>query len=173
VTEGLPINAALFKSLRSVALAAATLAGMLGATIAPEAQEFKDLQSLKSPLVLKAQGSFYVGGDVVEQTRNELGSFGPGGRITINQMYVRYMIPQGGDRKAAVVLIHGSTLTGKSWETTPDGRMGWDEYLARKGHAVRPRPGRPRALRLQPGALQRRPRGGSPAGRSALNLALQ
>src|SRR5215207_4814709 len=129
-------NLRFIKSLRSVALAAATLAGMLGATIAPEAQEFKDLQSLKSPLVLKAQGSFYVGGDVVEQTRNELGSFGPGGRITINQMYVRYMIPQGGDRNAAVVLIHGMTHTGKAWETTPDGRMGWDEHFARRGHAV-------------------------------------
>ena len=28
------------------------------------------------------------------------------------------------------------TLTGKSWETTPDGRMGWDEYFVRKGHPV-------------------------------------
>lgn len=33
-------------------------------------------------------------------------------------------------------MIHGMTLTGKSWETTPDGRMGWDEYFVRKGHAV-------------------------------------
>jgi hypothetical protein len=24
-------------------------------------------------------------------------------------------------------------LTGKTWETTPDGRMGWDEYFVRKG----------------------------------------
>ena len=33
-------------------------------------------------------------------------------------------------------MIHGATLTGKSWETTPDGRMGWDEYFVRKGHPV-------------------------------------
>jgi pimeloyl-ACP methyl ester carboxylesterase len=33
-------------------------------------------------------------------------------------------------------MVHGATLTGKSWETTPDGRMGWDEYFVRKGHAV-------------------------------------
>ncbi len=26
-----------------------------------------------------------------------------------------------------VVMLHGATLTGKSWETTPDGRMGWDD----------------------------------------------
>ncbi len=33
-------------------------------------------------------------------------------------------------------MVHGATLTGKSWETTPDGRMGWDEYFVRKGHPV-------------------------------------
>jgi pimeloyl-ACP methyl ester carboxylesterase len=87
-------------------------------------------------LVLKAQGSFFVGGEKVEQTQGELGNLGPGGHITINQMYVRYMVPQGGDGNLPVVMVHGATLTGKSWETTPDGRMGWDEYFVRKGHPV-------------------------------------
>jgi hypothetical protein len=32
--------------------------------------------------------------------------------------------------------VHGATLSGKSWETTPDGRMGFDEYFVRQGHAV-------------------------------------
>jgi pimeloyl-ACP methyl ester carboxylesterase len=86
--------------------------------------------------VLKAQGSFYVGGDKSEQTQVELGGLGPGGHITVNQMYVRYMLPQGGDGNVPVVMVHGATLTGKSWETTPDGRMGWDEYFVRKGHPV-------------------------------------
>jgi pimeloyl-ACP methyl ester carboxylesterase len=31
------------------------------------------------------------------------------------------------------VLIHGCCLTGKTWETTPDGRMGWDEFFVRRG----------------------------------------
>ena len=88
------------------------------------------------PLVLKAQGSFFVGGEKVEQTQAELGDLGPGGHITVNQMYVRYMVPQGGERNLPVVMVHGATLTGKSWETTPDGRMGWDEYFVRKGHPV-------------------------------------
>jgi hypothetical protein len=34
------------------------------------------------------------------------------------------------------VMLHGATLSGKTYETTPDGRMGWDEYFVRKGHAV-------------------------------------
>jgi hypothetical protein len=46
------------------------------------------------------------------------------------------MVPQGGDGRLPVVMVHGATLTGKSWETTPDGRIGWDEYFVRKGHAV-------------------------------------
>ena len=100
------------------------------------AQSLKDVQTSDTPLVLKAQGSFFVGGDKVEQTQGELGDLGPGGHITVNQMYVRYMVPQGGDGNVPVVMVHGATLTGKSWETTPDGRMGWDEYFVRKGHPV-------------------------------------
>ena len=100
------------------------------------AQALKDVQTPDTPLVLKAQGSFFVGGEKVEQTQGELGDLGPGGHITVNQMYVRYMVPQGGDGNVPVVMVHGATLTGKSWETTPDGRMGWDEYFVRKGHPV-------------------------------------
>jgi pimeloyl-ACP methyl ester carboxylesterase len=103
---------------------------------AAAAQALKDVQTSGTPLVLKAQGSFFVGGEKAEQTQGELGDLGPGGHITVNQMYVRYMVPQDGDGNVPVVMVHGATLTGKSWETTPDGRMGWDEYFVRKGHPV-------------------------------------
>ena len=62
--------------------------------------------------MLKAQGSFFVGGEKAEQTQVELGGLGPGGHITVNQMYVRYMVPQGGDGNVPVVMVHGATLTG-------------------------------------------------------------
>ena len=117
-------------------LAGVTFAAVLGTADAVMAQALKDVQTPDTPLVLKAQGSFFVGGEKVEQTQGELGDLGPGGHITINQMYVRYMVPQGGDGNVPVVMVHGATLTGKSWETTPDGRMGWDEYFVRKGHPV-------------------------------------
>ena len=29
--------------------------------------------------------------------------------------------------------MHGCCLSTKSWQTTPDGRMGWDEYFVRQG----------------------------------------
>ena len=121
---------------RSAIFAGVTLAAALATAVGVEAQALKDLQTPDTPLVLKAQGSFFVGGEKAEQTEVELGNLGPGGRITVNQMYVRYMVPQGGEGNVPVVMVHGATLTGKSWETTPDGRMGWDEYFVRKGHPV-------------------------------------
>ena len=118
---------------RSVVLFGATAAGVFGTDMDVMAQALKDVQTSDTPLVLKAQGSFFVGGDKAEQSRVELGDLGPEGHIAVNQMYVRYMVPQGGDGNLPVVMVHGATLTGKSWETTPDGRMGWDEYFVRKG----------------------------------------
>ncbi len=117
-------------------LAGAALAVVLGMAGDVTAQALKDVQTSGTPLVLKAQGSFFVGGEKAEQTQVELGGLGPGGHIAVNQMYVRYMVPQGADGNVPVVMVHGATLTGKSWETTPDGRMGWDEYFVRKGHPV-------------------------------------
>jgi pimeloyl-ACP methyl ester carboxylesterase len=121
---------------RSAMLAVVTIAGVLGMAKGVAAQAITDLQTPDTPLVLKAQGSFFVGGEKVEQTKVELGDLGPGGHIAVNQMYVRYMVPQNGAGNVPVVMVHGATLTGKSWETTPDGRMGWDEYFVRKGYPV-------------------------------------
>lgn len=120
---------------RSAILSGAIAVAVCGA-VDVRAQALKDVKIPDTPLVLKAQGSFFVGGEKAEQPQGELGDLGPGGHITVNQMYVRYMVPQGGDGNVPVVMVHGATLTGKSWETTPDGRMGWDEYFVRKGHPV-------------------------------------
>jgi hypothetical protein len=51
-------------------------------------------------------------------------------------MYVQYQVPQGHERHVSVVMLHGCCLGGKTWETTPDGRMGWSEYFVRKGCTV-------------------------------------
>lgn len=114
---------------------AALIAG--GITTA-RAQEYSDLKASRSPLVLSGQGSFYVGGRTIVQNETELGIGGPTfppGQVVVDQMYTRYMIPFGRS-KVAVAMVHGGMLSGKSYETTPDGRMGWDEYFVRKGHTV-------------------------------------
>ena len=97
--------------------------------------------NLTGPLVLKDQGSFFVGG-VLEQTNAMTGT--PGGvlgysntdGIKVDQMYVQFEVPKGSAHSIPVVMIHGCCLTAKSWEDTPDGRMGWYEYFVRNHHAV-------------------------------------
>jgi len=87
----------------------------------------------EKPLVLESQGSFFVGGE----TKKIPGAAGaPQGDITVNQMYVQYQKPVDGDQHVPVVMVHGCCLSSKTWETTPDGRMGWSEYFVRKGRSV-------------------------------------
>ncbi len=110
----------------ALALAAASPAGATG--------------GVEGALVLKAQGSFFVGGQT-EHTDATSGT--PGGfffpntdDIQVNQMYVQFQVPEGVGRHVPVVMLHGCCLSAKTWETTPDGRMGWGEYFVRQHHAV-------------------------------------
>jgi pimeloyl-ACP methyl ester carboxylesterase len=93
---------------------------------------------LQKPLVIARQGSFFVGGEKKAlPAAPTAGSGGaPAGEITVNQMYVQYQVPPNSDRHVPVVMVHGCCLSSKTWETTPDGRMGWDEYFVRRDRAV-------------------------------------
>jgi hypothetical protein len=92
------------------------------------------------PLVVASQGSFFVGGET--KTSKDLSgsttgpSAGVEGDVTINQMYVQYQTPVNGGQHVPVVMVHGCCLSSKTWETTPDGRMGWNEYFVRKNRSV-------------------------------------
>jgi pimeloyl-ACP methyl ester carboxylesterase len=91
---------------------------------------------LSGPLSIEKQGSFFVGGrNITSATLSTVPAYAPSGTVSVEQMYVHYQVPT---RASGVplVLIHGCCLTGKTWETTPDGRMGWDEYFVRRGHPV-------------------------------------
>jgi pimeloyl-ACP methyl ester carboxylesterase len=90
------------------------------------------------PLTLKEQGSFFVGGESKTITQAGFGPNAPStsGEITVNQMYVQYQIPMKGDQHVPVVMVHGCCLSSKTWETTPDGRIGWSEYFVRKDRPV-------------------------------------
>lgn len=118
--------------LLSVAAAAIAVGGA-------SAQSLSDVQPASAPLVLGAHGSFFVGGEAVRETSVQLsgpfGALGSEGTVTNNQMYVQFMAPETATG-APVVMVHGATLSGKEFETTPDGRMGWDEYFVRQGHTV-------------------------------------
>ena len=112
---------------------------VVGVVVAPTPVDAQRGKELQKPLVLASQGSFFVGG---ESKTVAGGPPAPGrgapppGDVTINQMYVQYQIPPDGDRHLPVVMVHGCCLSSKTWETTPDGRMGWDEYFVRRGRPV-------------------------------------
>ncbi|HYT04757.1 MAG TPA: hypothetical protein VEM13_07730 [Gemmatimonadales bacterium] len=84
----------------------------------------------KEPLLLRDAGSFYVNGVVAPSY--------PTGTQIINQLYVQYMIPlaQRSRNVTPIVLVHGSGHTGKTYETTPDGRDGWALDYVRHGIPV-------------------------------------
>ncbi|ANQ25155.1 hypothetical protein BA894_01235 [Vibrio natriegens] len=104
------------------------------------AQTIDDINIPEQPLVLKNRGSFMVGGELVKREASQLSTiFGKpldfDGHITVNQMYVEFMVPEK-ETGVPVVMLHGATLSGKTYDTTPDGRMGWYEYFVRQGHPV-------------------------------------
>src|SRR5260370_1440972 len=98
--------------------------------------------AIADSLVLKSQGSFFVGGRTISTdglrgtSSGFLNTETNTGRSTVDQMYVQYEIPEGGDKDVPGVMVDGWCISAKSYETTPDGRMGWNEYFLRKGRAV-------------------------------------
>jgi hypothetical protein len=107
--------------------------GLLPTPVA--AQSLRDIKP-SAPLVLKQQGSFFVGGRIVFSPSTGWDTIGlpqfSQGEITVDQMYVQFQVPMDVDR-LPIVFVHGCCLSSKTWETTPDGRMGWFEYFTRKG----------------------------------------
>jgi hypothetical protein len=114
------------------------VAGLLFAVALPQsagAQQWSDIKQ-SPPLVLKGQGSFFVGGSThaIESKYISPSIFSEdSGDAMINQMYVQFQLPQKAIDQFPIVFVHGCCLTSKTWETTPDGRMGWYEYFTRKG----------------------------------------
>ncbi|MCP3712811.1 hypothetical protein M3I54_38930 [Paraburkholderia sp. CNPSo 3274] len=94
-----------------------------------------DIESDASYLVLKERGSIIVGGRRVPQPFVDLGSHRAADTITVDQMYVDYMVRPNA-KAARAVLIHGVGQSGNSYDTTPDGRIGRFEYFVRQEYAT-------------------------------------
>ncbi len=88
-------------------------------------------------LVIQEQGSFAVGGTVLQNP----GVYDPIKRTPIGQTfhgdhaYVFYQIPLNA-RKLPLVFLHGAGQFSKTWETTPDGREGFQNIFLRRGFGV-------------------------------------
>ena len=101
-----------------------------------------------TPIVLRDQGSFLVGGRVVTNP----GTFDPialtpdGQTIHGDHAYVQYQIPLN-PRRLPLVMWHGGGQFSKTWETTPDGRDGFQNIFVQRGFStyILDQPGRGRA----------------------------
>lgn len=95
----------------------------------------------QEPLVIAEQGSFFVGGRTVAAAGNfDPGRFfvpfsSEGQTYSIGHLYAQYQIPPNA-RKLPLVMVHGGCQTGKTWDTTPDGREGFQTIFVRRGFAV-------------------------------------
>lgn len=99
------------------------------------------------PFVIQAQGSFAAGGKVVGTpgTYDNNSPTAAGQTLHGDHLYAFYQIPQN-PRPLPIVMLHGAFQSARSWETTADGREGFQTIFLRKGFPVylvdQPRRGR-------------------------------
>src|SRR4051794_37986807 len=60
----------------------------------------------------------------------------PNGEFWVEQMYAQYIRLANPRARYPLLMWHGGGLTGATWETTPDGRTGWQMFFLRAGHDV-------------------------------------
>ena len=78
----------------------------------------------KHPLALAEQGSFFVGGTVIQADgaySTEKPMSHAGQTFHGDHAYVSYQIPVNA-RRLPLVFLHGAGQSGKTWESTPDER---------------------------------------------------
>jgi hypothetical protein len=126
------------------ALAALPMLGVKGG-VAAEAGDSTGAES--GPLVIARQGSFAAGGAVL-QTPGTFDPFvngGPGQTLHGDHVYTQFQVPMN-PRALPLVMWHGGGQMGKTWESTTDGREGYQSIFLRRGFIVhiidQPRRGR-------------------------------
>jgi len=135
------------KSFLALGLIAATLLTSASAQIAKKGKP--------APLMIQEQGSFAVGGSVITAPGTfdpiKQGAYNPAGVDPAGQTlhgdhaYVFYQVPVNA-RRLPLVFWHGHGQSAKTWETTPDGREGFQNIFLRRRFPVylidQPRRGR-------------------------------
>ena len=122
------------RAMRGVSMVVAALGIMAGVAQA-------------QPLAIDRFGSFHVGGRLVEVTGKPVIEYtptvggaplriDPNGTYMVGQMYAQFMVPAPLRGTVPLMLWHGAYLTGVTYETTPDGRDGWQHFFLRRGWAT-------------------------------------
>jgi pimeloyl-ACP methyl ester carboxylesterase len=92
-------------------------------------------------------GSFHVGGthvrlsglpprEVVFAEGSPPIHIDPNGDFQAGQAYVHYVRLMAPRARYPLLMWHGGALSGAMWETTPDGRPGWQMFFLNAGHDV-------------------------------------
>lgn len=94
-------------------------------------------KSKEKPLIIQEQGSFAVGGTVITNpgTFNPYNQTPEGQTFHGDHAYVFYQVPAKA-RKYPLVMWHGIGQFSKTWETTPDGREGYQTIFLRRRFPV-------------------------------------
>ncbi|MGY8635444.1 alpha/beta fold hydrolase [Bradyrhizobium sp. 14AA] len=58
----------------------------------------------------------------------------PNGELEVEQMYVQYVKLVQPKSKLPILLWHGGSMSGVTWETKPDGEPGWQQFFLRAGY---------------------------------------
>jgi hypothetical protein len=128
---------------------------LIAASLFASASAQETSKSKPEPLTIQEQGSFAVGGSVTTAPGTfdpiQQGAYNPAGTDPAGQTlhgdhaYVFYQVPVSA-RKLPLVFWHGHGQSAKTWETTPDGREGFQNIFLRRRFPVylidQPRRGR-------------------------------
>ena len=126
---------------RAITIPAIAMMGALSASSGQSAP------ATPEPIVIREQGSFAVGGTVTTKP----GTYDNNKPTTAGQtfhgdhLYAFYQVPENA-RPLPIVMLHGAYVSGRSWETTYDGREGFQTIFLRRRFPVyivdQPRRGR-------------------------------
>ena len=103
------------------------------------------MAQMSEPITLRGMGSFHIGGRLATISGKpirevDIGGarqkLDPNGSYMVEQMYVQYLLPQNRKGKLPLLMWHGGGFTGVTYESTPDGREGWQSLFVRKGWDV-------------------------------------
>lgn len=122
----------------SVIVTTFVLLGVMGMTTPEKKPE---------PLTIQAQGSLAVGGAVIRHpgAYDNNAPTAEGQTFHGDHLYAAYQVPVN-SKPLPIVMLHGAYQSGRSWETTSDGREGFRNLFLRRGFTVyvvdQPRRGR-------------------------------
>lgn len=130
------------KNARTVLTALAATALISGCATRTQARS-----NASGALMIQAQGSFSVGGTVqtTAGTYNNNQPTAAGQSLHGDHLYAFYQVPKH-PKTLPIVMLHGAFQSARSWETTSDGREGFQTLFLRRGYPVylvdQPRRGR-------------------------------